>query len=96
MDDALLNLLERIASSLEDLAYANQAHHDSFLRLAEYQRNREATVEERARELHTAALRRAEETHEAHELGMALIGARTPDTPPEEWAPNRATRRRRR
>jgi hypothetical protein len=96
MDEAVFNLLSRIADSLEELACTNRAHYRSFLRLAEYQRDREATVEERALELHAAALRRAAETHEAHELGMALVGARTPDTVPAEWAPNRAARRRRR
>jgi hypothetical protein len=92
MDEHVVHLLEDIAESLRDISATNRAHWRSYIMLADEQRERQADIDRRAEKLEAATLRRAEETHESHELGMAMLGARTPDVIPTELL-NREQRR---
>jgi hypothetical protein len=97
VEEALLTALDRIGTALEELTCYAAAQFRLARHVTEYGIESEQRADERAEKVATAALRRAEETHESHELGMALLGQRTPDGVPEDWLaakPNREQRRK--
>jgi hypothetical protein len=83
--------LERQAMALESMAATNRAHFELAAKatarsMSAHEKNQRVQEESIARsvELHDALMERHAQVSESHELWMSAVGARAPDTLPED------------